>query len=131
MGVTTRTSRSRCPVERRRLETASAEIEADGLLGDQRYRTASGDITLRAVSGGIAIDAVSGDIDILATARRRVIGRTVSGDLELRAATLPSLVSTTSGDFKVAGRLAGAGPFTIETVSGDALWRPPATPGSR
>ena len=33
-------------------------------------------------------------------------------------------VTTTSGDMKVAGRLAGAGPFTIETVSGDGLLAP-------
>ena len=51
--------------------------------------------------------------------------RTVSGDIELRAGTLRSLVmSSTSGDLKVAGRLAGPGPFGIETVSGDGLLAP-------
>ena len=29
------------------VETVSAEIEVEGLIGDQRYRTTSGDITLR------------------------------------------------------------------------------------
>jgi Toastrack DUF4097 len=107
------------------IEGGSAEIEADGLVGDQRYRTASGDMSLRAVSGRIAIDAVSGDVDISATGEAAVTIKTVSGDVELRAATLTTLdATTTSGDLRVAGRLAGPGPFAIVTVSGDTLLAP-------
>jgi hypothetical protein len=107
------------------IEAASGTIGADGLIGDQRYRTASGDVTLRAVSGKVSVEAVSGDVDITATGKAEVIGRTVSGDLALRAATLTSVVATTtSGDLKIAGRLAGPGPFSIDTVSGDALLAP-------
>ena len=93
------------------VETASADIEVDGLAGDQRYRTASGEVRLRAVTNRIAIEAVSGDIDVVATGEADVSVRTVSGDVALRAATLRSLqAATTSGDLKVAGRLLGAGP---------------------
>lgn len=107
------------------LEAASSDVQADGLLGDQRYRTASGDVVLRAASGRIAIEVVSGDIDISATGEAQVSARSVSGDIALRAATLSTLqVTTTSGDMKIAGRLAGPGPFTIETVSGDGLLAP-------
>lgn len=107
------------------IEAASGEIEANGLLGDQRYRTASGDVTLRSVSGRLAIEAVSGHVDILAVGDSDITARTVSGDLAIRAATLPSLrATTTSGDMKIAARLAGPGPFTIDTVSGDALLAP-------
>jgi Putative adhesin len=107
------------------IEAESADIEADGLLGDQRYRTASGDMKLRAVSGRIAIEAVSGDIDVVATGEAAVTIRTVSGDIALRAATLTSLeAATTSGDLRIAGRLAGPGPFALVTVSGDALLAP-------
>jgi hypothetical protein len=107
------------------VEGASAEIEADGLLGDQRYRTASGDVTLRAVSGRIAVETASGDVDIVAIGTASVTARIVSGDLALRAATLTMLaVTTTSGDLKVAGSFAGQGPFGIQTVSGDALLAP-------
>ena len=107
------------------IEGGSADIEADGLVGDQRYRTASGDMSLRAVSGRIAIDAVSGDVDISATGEAAVTIKTVSGDVELRAATLTTLdATTTSGDLRVAGRLAGPGPFAIVTVSGDTLLAP-------
>jgi hypothetical protein len=107
------------------IETASAGIDVDGLLGDQRYRTASGDIALRGVSGRIAIEAASGDVDVVATGQAEVTVRTVSGDVELRAGTLRSLqATTTSGDLRIAGRLAGPGPFSVVTVSGDALLAP-------
>ena len=107
------------------VETVSADIKAEGLIADQRYQTTSGDITLRAVSGGMVIEAVSADLDIRATGESQVTARTVSGDIELRAGTLRGLdVTTTSGDVSVAGRLAGTGPFAIETVSGDAQLAP-------
>src|SRR3954464_8312758 len=107
------------------VETVSAEITADGLVGEQRYQTTSGDITLRGASGSIVIEAISGDLDIRAAGESQVTARTVSGDVELRAGTLRALeVSTTSGDVAIAGRLAGTGPFAIETVSGDARLAP-------
>ena len=103
-------------------ETASGTISSDGLLGDQRYRTASGDIVLRAVAGHLSIEAVSGDVDATVVDDAAITARTVSGDLAVRAVTLTSLqASTTSGDLRLAGRLSGAGPFGIETVSGDAV----------
>jgi hypothetical protein len=107
------------------LEAASGDIEAEGTLGDQRYRTTSGDVTLRGVSGRIAIEAASGEVDIASFGDAHVVVRTVSGDVELRAGTLLSLeAATTSGDLKIAGRLAGTGPFSIVTVSGDTLLAP-------
>jgi len=107
------------------VETSSAEIEVDGLDGDQRYRTSSGDLVLREVGGRIAIETVSGDVDVVATGQAEVTLRTVSGDVELRAGTLRSLqATTTSGDLNIAGKLAGPGPFSVVTVSGDALLAP-------
>lgn len=107
------------------VEASSAELAAEGLLGDQRYRTASGDVTLRAVSGAVAVEAVSGNVDVVATGTTELTVRTVSGDIEVRAATLASVQATsTSGDLRLAGRFAGSGPFSIETVSGDGLLAP-------
>ncbi len=107
------------------VEASSGEIVAEGLLGDQRYRTASGDVTLRAVSGRLAIEAVSGDVDVVATGTSDLTVRTVSGDIEVRAATLAGVrAASTSGDLRLAGRFAGPGPFTIDTVSGDGLLAP-------
>jgi hypothetical protein len=107
------------------LEAASGDIEVDGLQGDQRYRTASGDVVLRGVSGKVSVEVVSGDVDLGATGEAQVTIRSVSGDIDVRAGTLSALqVNTTSGDIGVTGRLAGPGPFAIETVSGDGLLAP-------
>jgi Toastrack DUF4097 len=107
------------------VEHASGDLEVDSLSGDQRYRSSSGDLRLRTVSGRISIESASGDVDIVGVDAADVTLRTMSGDIELRAGTLRSLqVATTSGDLKVAGRLAGPGPFSIVTVSGDALLAP-------
>jgi hypothetical protein len=107
------------------IEAASGDVEADGLVGDQRYRTASGDVVLRSVAGRLSVEVVSGDIELTANGEADVAARTVSGDVAIRAATLSGLqVNTTSGDMKIAGRLAGPGPFTVETVSGDGLLAP-------
>ena len=107
------------------VETSSSDIEVDGLVGDQRYRTASGDISLRDVGGTIAVEAMSGDVDVVVAGTARLDVRTVSGDVELRADSIAQLrVATTSGDLAIAGRFEGDGPFSIETVSGDATLAP-------
>lgn len=104
------------------VETASAEVTVDGLTGDQRYRTASGDIRLRDVRGRLSVETMSGDVDVLAVGTSSVVARTVSGDLSVRTANLEAFrATTTSGDVRMAGRLMGDGPFAIETVSGDML----------
>jgi hypothetical protein len=106
-------------------EAGSTDVEVDGLIGDQRYRTASGDVDLRAVGGTLSVEAVSGDIRIAAVEAADIAARSVSGDVAIRAGALSALqVTTTSGDVGVAGRLAGHGPFAIETVSGDGLLEP-------
>jgi len=107
------------------VETSNGDLEVDDLTGDQRYRTASGDLRFRGVEGRLSIEVHSGDVDITAAGEADVNLRTLSGDVELRAGTLRSLrVNSTSGDLKAAGRLAGPGPFSIESVSGDVLLAP-------
>jgi hypothetical protein len=104
------------------VEAASADIKAGGLHGDQRYRSASGDIVLREVHGSVTIEALSGDIDISADGPATIAARSVSGDLRVRAGSVSELrATTTSGDLHIAARFDGAGPYAIETVSGDAL----------
>ena len=107
------------------IEASSGDVDADGLAGDQRYRTASGNVSVRGVSGRLGVEAVSGDVDVVATGTTELTVRTVSGDIEVRAATLASVqAASTSGDLRLAGRFAGHGPFSIETVSGDGLLAP-------
>ena len=107
------------------VEGSSSDLAAIGLRGEQRYRTASGDIDLHDVGGRLAIEAVSGDVNVVAAAPAELSARTVSGDLAVRAGSITRLRAvTTSGDLHVAGSFDGAGPFAIETVSGDATLAP-------
>jgi hypothetical protein len=104
------------------IETESGEIDASNLTGEQRYHSASGEVELRSVSGRVTIEVVSGDVELTTVDVTALAVRSVSGDVEVKAGTLEALeAQTTSGDIGIAGRLAGPGPFTIETVSGDAL----------
>jgi hypothetical protein len=107
------------------VESGDADVSADGLAGEQRYRTASGDVRLLEVNGTIGVDAVSGDVEVRASGTASLALRTVSGDLEIHAATIARLrATTTSGDLDIEGRFQGEGPFSIETVSGDARLAP-------
>ena len=107
------------------VEGASADLDVRGLHGDQRYRSASGDLVLADVRGTLTIEAVSGDVEVDADGPASVAARTVSGDLELRAGSLTELrATTTSGDLHISGRFDGSGPYAIETVSGDATLAP-------
>lgn len=102
------------------LEARSADVTVAELSGDVRLTTTSGDLAVRNVSGTLTAEAVSGDLEIVANGTLSVEARTVSGDLELRARDLQRLkATTTSGDLRIVGQFVGAGPFVIETVSGD------------
>ena len=94
--------------------------------GDQRYRSASGDLVLADVRGSLD------DRRRLRRCRDRR-GRPVNdhrpdGVRRPRAcepARSPSCsATTTSGDLRVSGRFDGDGPFAIETVSGDGTLAP-------
>jgi hypothetical protein len=107
------------------VDAGSADIVAEGLAGDSRLMTTSGDLTVREVRGSLAVEALSGDVEIHAPESLAVAARTVSGDLEVRAGVIDGLkAATTSGDATIVGRFAGPGPFGLETVSGDASLEP-------
>ncbi len=106
------------------VDAGSADIVAVGLVGRQRYKTASGDIRLTEAAGSIGIEAVSGDIRIDAEADVDLEARAVSGDVQVRGGALRSAtVTTTSGDIQLDTDLPGPGPYAIQTVSGDASTR--------
>jgi hypothetical protein len=108
-----------------RVEAGSGSLEARGLDGDQRYRTASGDIRGHDLAGDLTVEAVSGDVEVTLSGPGRLRARTVSGDLAIRAGSLTTFRgATTSGDLRIAARFEGPGPFDVETVSGDALVAP-------
>jgi hypothetical protein len=112
------------------VDTASGSVEATGLRGEQRYRTASGDLHLVDVAGRIDLNAVSGDATLQLAATADLGIRTVSGDVTVTGGSLAGLrVSTTSGDIRVDSLLTGRTGNTIETLSGDVSVR--ATDGIR
>ena len=102
-----------------RVESASADVQADGLQGDQRFESVSGDLYLTDVGGTIRVNTVSGDVTIRATDQLDVQVEAVSGDLSVIAPRLDVLRATSvSGDIEVEGEL-GKGEYRVETVSGD------------
>ena len=102
------------------IDTASGDIHASGLVGVQRFRTASGDLVMDACGGDIELDDVSGDCRIDATAALDLRGKTISGDLRVRAPRVTRFdMATTSGDMQLDAQLSGKGPFSIKSISGD------------
>lgn len=107
------------------VEVASADVDIDGIRGDQRLRSAAGDLRVSGAVGSIAVESMSGDVEVIASAELRVDARTVSGDLGIRAGIVRALrLATTSGDLRVTGKFEGSGPFSIESVSGDTVLAP-------
>ena len=107
------------------IETASGPIRADGLSGDQHYRSVSGELRIEAAAGSIDLETVSGDVQVEAVDVLRAAVRSVSGDLAVRAPTIATLaLRTTSGSIRVAGTFIEGGTHSIETVSGDVTLLP-------
>jgi len=104
------------------LTSVSADTEASGLHGEQRYRTVSGDLQLRDVGGPVRLDTVSGDAKVRTDTPVAVQAQGISGDLSITARSLRSLRATTvSGDVELEGELDPRGDFRVETVSGDLV----------
>lgn len=102
------------------LRTASGDISAEGISGALSATAASGDIALRRLAGSISAHTASGDIMIHdAVGALRL--RSASGDVHVREADLHRYqIQTASGDVQLGqARLVAAGPFAVESVSGD------------
>jgi hypothetical protein len=104
------------------IDTASGWLDAQGLRGDQHYRTVSGETRLGAGSGRIELNTVSGDATIELADTADLAIKSVSGDVSVAGARLSGLrIATTSGDVRVGSPLVGRTGNTIETLSGDVL----------
>ena len=99
--------------------TASADVETAGLLGDVRVQTASGDLRLDRVDGPLELKTASGDVSLEQAAGRTVV-HTVSGDVLVREALQGLAVNSVSGDVTVEE---ATGDLTIGSVSGDQIVR--------
>jgi hypothetical protein len=102
------------------LEVVSADVQADGLLGSQRYSSVSGDLYLTDMGGVLRVRTVSGDVTMRARGAVSLQTESVSGDLSVVALRYESIAAhSVSGDVELEGSLAPGGRFSAETVSGD------------
>lgn len=125
------------------VSAVSADVSSRGVLGTQRIKTVSGEITadvagdnseVRSVSGDISVhgagkplalrlSSVSGSLE-LSDAAGKLDVVTVSGDAHLQLGELSELRGrTTSGTFDLRGKLAIGGRVDVEAVSGDITLR--------
>ena len=103
------------------VESASGDIAANGLRGEQHLRTASGDLRLDAAAGEVTTETVSGDISVGVDGSDGLAVKTVSGDVSVEGGRVERVrLATTSGDVRLTSEL-GPGPHAIMTVSGDAI----------
>jgi hypothetical protein len=104
------------------ISTVSADVDAEGLAGEQHYKTVSGDLELAGAAGRLSIVTVSGDARIQADGTIELTGSTTSGDLRVRAPRIEVLrLRTVSGDVMVTGALGVGAEHAVETVSGDLI----------
>jgi hypothetical protein len=103
------------------IQTASGDIRATALGGQQQFRTASGDVQVRRSTGTLTTETVSGDVSVTVDGSLELTIKTVSGEVAVDDGRLDHLgITTTSGDIGLRSEL-GAGPHAIETLSGNAL----------
>lgn len=102
------------------VDLAGGNLQAEGLTGQQAYRSVSGDVHLRAVAGRIDANLVSGELGIELAGPTHLEVKTVSGDVTVAGGRLDHLrITTTSGDLRLSSPLADGAGHAIETLSGD------------
>ncbi|HEV7608209.1 MAG TPA: DUF4097 family beta strand repeat-containing protein [Steroidobacteraceae bacterium] len=114
-----------------RLKSVSGEVTADIAGDDSEVSSVSGDVTVRG-SGkplSLRVTSVSGSLDITNTAGKLDVV-TVSGDARLQLGDTSEIRGrTTSGDLEVNGKLTRDGRVDVEGVSGDITLRLSAPAG--
>jgi hypothetical protein len=108
-----------------RYETMSGTIEAVALVGDQKYRTVTGNIRLWSLGGLVEASSISGPISLDSGGDIRLRANTISGAVLVRARRFYGMaVSTTSGRIAVIGALDPAGDYRADSISGGVSLTP-------
>ena len=125
------------------VSAVSADVSSRGVLGTQRLKSVSGEITADIAGDESEVRSVSGDVTVRGDGKPiRLRVRSVSGSLDLTnaAGTLDVVTvsgdarvhmgdtsevrgRTTSGDLEVSGKLTRDGRVDVEGVSGDITLR--------
>ena len=102
--------------------TISADIEVEGVQGEQELQSVSGDIVTQGFAAEVVAESVSGDIDVQGDGENTDAElASVSGDITAENLAGSVAAESVSGDVVVAG-----GSFDrakVETVSGDIVYR--------
>ena len=99
-------------------QTVSADVTVDGVRGEQRLHTVSGDVETRAYDEPVALRTVSGDGTIRGTGGKSAVSVTgVSGSIEVGGIRGGFEGQVVSGEIKV--ELAAAERASLKTISGD------------
>ncbi len=98
--------------------TVSADITVDGVRGDQRLQTVSGEVATEIWARDLEAKTVSGDIDIRGNDERAdVVVTAVSGDIDAANLSGELSISSVSGDVDASGEQFER--LRVKTVSGD------------
>lgn len=120
------------------IETVSADINVDGVRGEQRLESVSGTVETRAYDERLSLHAVSGEISVAGSGGKAALqtenvsgttivsgirgvyeGATVSGRIDASIAAVDRLqVETVSGDADIKAELAPSARVEMESVSG-------------
>jgi DUF4097 and DUF4098 domain-containing protein YvlB len=114
-----------------RLKSVSGEVTADVSGSDSEIRTVSGDLTVRGSGKPISlrVSSVSGSLD-LSNGAGKLDVVTVSGNARVQMVEASEVRGrTTSGDFDLQTRLTRDARVELEAVSGDLTIRVPGTEG--
>ncbi|MEO8016408.1 MAG: DUF4097 family beta strand repeat-containing protein [Pseudomonadota bacterium] len=114
-----------------RLKSVSGEVTADIAGDESEVRSVSGDVTVRGSGKALSlrVASVSGSLDITNTAGKLDVV-TVSGDARLQLGETSEVRGrTTSGDLELRGKLTRDGRVDVEGVSGDITLRLSAPDG--
>jgi hypothetical protein len=108
-----------------RLKSVSGEVTADISGNDSEVRSVSGDVTVRGVGkpSSLRVSSVSGSLDVN-NFGGKIDVVTVSGDARVQASDSSEIRGrTTSGNLELYGKLTRDGRVDVEGVSGDLLLR--------
>ena len=102
------------------ISAVSSDIESHQLMGDQTYKTVSGDIVVDGGGGRVSATTVSGDVQLLGARPVEANLNTTSGDIEAESSMFrPLRLRTVSGDMEIRGGFDTGPQHTVESVSGD------------
>ena len=113
-----------------KINTVSADIDVEGVQGEQRLESVSGDIVTDVYGPEIYADSVSGDIELEGNNQEAdIAANSVSGDIDITDLSGEMKVESVNGDIEAIGgafsRIRG------DTVNGSITIRAALLPGGR